>query len=93
MVKKSTVIFAILALLAFGACTCWGYTVSQWPVPGISNTFFGHGPAMLGNYQAYPYQAPMYAPGYNYGPPTMYAPRYNYGPPRNFMPYPGPRRY
>ena len=43
MVKKSTVIFTILALLAFGACTCWGYTVSQWPVPGIPNTVYGPG--------------------------------------------------
>ena len=41
MVKKSTVIFTILALLAFGACTCWGYTVSKWPVPGIPNTVYG----------------------------------------------------
>ena len=41
MVKKSTIIFTILAMLAFGACTCWGYTVSQWPVPGIPNTVFG----------------------------------------------------
>ncbi len=41
MVKKSTIIFTILAMLVFGACTCWGYTVSQWPVPGIPNTVFG----------------------------------------------------
>jgi hypothetical protein len=43
MVKKSTIIFTILAMLAFGACTCWGYTVSKWPVPGIPNEVFGSG--------------------------------------------------
>ena len=47
MVKKSTVIFTIVAMLAFGACTCWGYTVSQWPVPGIPNTVFCPGPPCL----------------------------------------------
>jgi hypothetical protein len=36
MVKKSTVI--LIALLALTVCTCWGYTVSKWPVPGITNT-------------------------------------------------------
>jgi hypothetical protein len=45
MVKKSTIIFAILAMLAFGICTCWGYTVTQWPAPGIPNTTFGPGSA------------------------------------------------
>ncbi len=53
MVKKSTIIFAILAILAFGACTCWGYTVSQWPVPGIPNTVFGAGMPGQGPYGAY----------------------------------------
>ena len=48
MVKKSTIIFTILAMLAFGACTCWGYTVSQWPVPGIPNTVYGPSSACLG---------------------------------------------
>jgi hypothetical protein len=77
MVKKSTIIFTILALLAFGACTCWSYTVSQWPVPGIPNTVYGpgtvFGPGMPGHYQTNPYQTPMY----------------NYGIPGNFNPYPG----
>jgi len=89
MVKKSTVVFAILALLAIGACTCWGYTVSKWPVPGIPNTVygpdagFGPGPVMPGHYQTNPYQTPLH----------------NYGPPPNVNPYPGafgnpsPRRY
>jgi|GEM_PF-2698297 len=63
MVKKSTLIFAILALLAFGACTCWGYTVSRWPAPGIPNTVFGPGPLVPGHYQTYPNQIPLY----NYG--------------------------
>lgn len=49
MVKKSTLIFTILAMLAFGACTCWGYTATQWPVPGIPNTVYGPGPASIGN--------------------------------------------
>jgi hypothetical protein len=49
MVKKTTIICAILAMLAFGACTCWGYTVSKWPVPGIPNEVFGPGSAMPGN--------------------------------------------
>lgn len=48
MVKKSTLIFSILAMLAFGACTCWGYTVTQWPAPGIPNTVFGPGSAVPG---------------------------------------------
>jgi hypothetical protein len=91
MVKKSAVIFAILAVLAFGACTCWGYTVSQWPVPGISNTVYGHGPIMQGPYQANPYQAPMYAPWYNYGRPPMHGPGYQYGTQQYVTPYGGPR--
>ena len=78
MVKKSTVIFIILGLLAFGACTCWGYTVSQWPVPGIPNTSFGAGPVGPDHYQTNPYQTPMYTPFYNYGTPP------------NVNPYTGP---
>lgn len=77
MVKKSTVIFTILALLAFGACTCWGYTVSKWPVPGIPNTVFGPDPIMPGHYQTNPYQTPLY----NY---------YNYGTRPMVNPYTGP---
>ncbi|AFM25309.1 hypothetical protein [Desulfomonile tiedjei] len=55
MIKKSIMIFAVLAMLAFGACTCWAYTASKWPVPGIPNTVFGPGSAMPGNtaYGAY----------------------------------------
>jgi hypothetical protein len=49
MVKKSTLIFTVLAMLAFGACTCWGYTATQWPVPGIPNTVYGPGSASIGN--------------------------------------------
>lgn len=72
MVKKSTVIFAMLAMLAFGACTCWAYTVSQWPVPGIPNTTFGPDSVMpqggyaggYGGYGAYGY--PGYYGGYGY---------------------------
>ena len=72
MLKKSTVIFTILALLAFGAYTCWGYTVTQWPVPGIPNTVFGAG--MPDHYQMNPYQTPMYTPYYNYGAPPYVNP-------------------
>jgi hypothetical protein len=49
MVKKSTIIFTILAMLAFGACTCWGYTVAKWPVPGIPNVVFGPGSDVPGH--------------------------------------------
>ncbi len=49
MDKKSTTIFTILAMLAFGACTCGGYTVSKWPVPGIPNEVFGPGSVVPGN--------------------------------------------
>ena len=72
MLKKSTVILPILALLAFGACACWGYTVTQWPVPGIPNTVFGAD--MPGHYQTNPYQTPMYTPFYNYGTPPYVNP-------------------
>ncbi len=46
MVKRSTVILTI-AMLALGVSTCWGYTVSQWPVPGIPNAVFCPGPNTL----------------------------------------------
>jgi hypothetical protein len=48
MVKRSIIVFAILAMLAFGACTCWGYTVGKWPVPGIPNTVYGPDSVMPG---------------------------------------------
>jgi len=67
MVKKFTVIFTILAMLAFGACTCWGYTVSQWPVPGIPNTAFGPDSVVPGHYQTNPNQIPLdYGGWYGY---------------------------
>ncbi len=46
MVKRSTVILTI-AMLALGVSTCFGYTVSQWPVPGIPNVAFMPGAATL----------------------------------------------
>lgn len=49
MVKQSTIIFTVLAMLTFGACTCWGYTVTQWPPAGIPNTVYGPGAAALGS--------------------------------------------
>lgn len=49
MVKKSAVILGILAMLAIGAGMSWGYTVSQWPVPGIPNvTYSGASPCLVG---------------------------------------------
>ncbi len=48
MIKKSIIVFMILTIAAFGACACWGYTVSQWPAPGIPNTVYGPGSASLG---------------------------------------------
>ncbi len=82
MVKKSIIMFAILAMLAFGACACWGYTVTQWPAPGIPNTVFGPGSAGLGNagygeYGAYG----AYGPYGGYGYPVYYGGHYGgYGP-------------
>jgi hypothetical protein len=46
MVKRSTVILTI-AMLALGVSTCFGYTVSQWPVPGIPNVAFCPGAPTL----------------------------------------------
>jgi hypothetical protein len=49
MVRKSAVIFGILAVLALGAGMSWGYTVSLWPAPGVSNVAWGGGsPCLLG---------------------------------------------
>lgn len=40
MVKKSAVVLGILAVIALGAGMSWGYTVSQWPVPGIPGAVY-----------------------------------------------------
>jgi hypothetical protein len=70
MVKKSIIMFSILAMLTFGYCACWGYTVSQWPAPGIPNTVFGPGSAAPGNVG---YGYPGYYGGYaGYGYPGNY---------------------
>jgi hypothetical protein len=87
MVKKSTMVFAILAMLAFGACTCWGYTVTQWPAPGIPNTVFGPGSGVPGHggYGGYGAQGGYGAYG-GYGYPGSYGGHYggygrgHYGP-------------
>ena len=71
MVKKSTIIFTILAMLAFGACTCWGYTVSKWPVPGIPNEVFGPGSGGPG-YGVPGYGVPGYGGYGGYGSPGNY---------------------
>jgi hypothetical protein len=47
MVKKSAVILGVLAILTIGVGMSWGYTVTQWPVPGIPNTVFCGGSACL----------------------------------------------
>ena len=41
MVKKTAVILGILATVRIGAGLSWGYTFSQWPVPGIPNNTGG----------------------------------------------------
>jgi hypothetical protein len=82
MVKKSTMIVVIIALLAFGVCTCWGYTVTKWPVPGIPNTTFGPGsdmpgPGGYGPYGPGPYGAYGGFGGYGgYGYPGYYGGQY-----------------
>jgi len=48
MVKKSTVVLGILAIVVVSAGMSWGYTVSQWPVPGIPGTVYTPGPAGTG---------------------------------------------
>jgi len=47
MVKKSTVILGILAIVVVSAGMSWGYTVSQWPTVGspIPNVVFQPGPS------------------------------------------------
>jgi hypothetical protein len=47
MVKKSAVILGVLAIMTIGVGMSWGYTVTQWPVPGIPNTVFCGGSASL----------------------------------------------
>jgi hypothetical protein len=41
MVKKTAFVLGMVTMLAFSAAVCWGYTVSQWPAPGIPNTVYG----------------------------------------------------
>lgn len=47
MVKKSAVILGVLAIMVCSVGMSWGYTVSQWPVPGIPNTVYCGGGANL----------------------------------------------
>ncbi len=48
MVRKSVVALGILAMVTLGFGMSWGYTVSQWPVPGIPNTTFdGSSPCLV----------------------------------------------
>ena len=52
MVKKSAVIFVIIASLALSAAICSAYTVNQWPVKGIPNytIFKGDSPCLPGQH-------------------------------------------
>ncbi len=59
MVKKSAVILGVLAVLVAGAGISWGYTVSQWPVPGIPNTTWGGGTSCLVSPQDYVLRGPV----------------------------------
>lgn len=47
MVKKTAVILGILAVMAIGAGISWGYTVSQWPPPGIPGEVYPPGSPCL----------------------------------------------
>jgi len=47
MVKKSSVILGVLAIMTMCVGMSWGYTVTQWPVPGIPNTVFCGGSSCL----------------------------------------------
>jgi hypothetical protein len=58
MVKKSVVILGILATRVISAGMSWGYTVSQWPVPGIPNTTWG-GTSCLVSPQDYTLRGPV----------------------------------
>ncbi|MGB9615980.1 MAG: hypothetical protein ACP5LD_08095 [Desulfomonilaceae bacterium] len=59
MVKKSAVILGILATVLMGAGLSWGYTVSQWPVPGIPNTTWGGGSSCLVSPQQFVLRGPV----------------------------------
>ncbi len=59
MVKKSAVILGVLAMLAFSVGMSWGYTVSQWPVPGIPGTVFCGGNASLVSPEDYCLKGPV----------------------------------
>lgn len=59
MVKKSAVILGILATVLIGAGLSWGYTVSQWPVPGIPNTTWGGGSSCLVSPQQFVLRGPV----------------------------------
>ncbi|MFH1116244.1 MAG: hypothetical protein V1792_20220 [Pseudomonadota bacterium] len=60
MVKRTGVILGVLAMmLALGAGMSWGYTVSQWPVAGISNTAFEMTGACLPGPESYTLRGPV----------------------------------
>jgi hypothetical protein len=60
MVKKTGVILGVLAMmLALGAGMSWGYTVSKWPVPGISNQAFEMTGACLPGPDCYTLRGPV----------------------------------
>ena len=60
MVKRTAVILGILAMmLALCAGMSWGYTVSKWPVPGVSNTSFQATGACLPGPDSYTLRGPV----------------------------------
>ncbi len=60
MVKKTVVILGVLATLACVGMS-WGYTVAEWPVPGIPNTYFLHGRSSMVNPCDYTLRGPVAA--------------------------------
>jgi hypothetical protein len=60
MVKKSAVILGVLLALSVGIS--WGYTVAQWPAPGIPNTVYCGGSPCLTCPEDYTLKGPV-APG------------------------------
>jgi hypothetical protein len=60
MVKKTVVILGVLAILASVGMS-WGYTVAEWPVKGIPNTYFMHGRSNMVNPCDYTLRGPVAA--------------------------------
>jgi hypothetical protein len=59
MVKKSAVMLGVIAMLAIGVGMSWGYTVQQWPAPGIPNTVYCGGSSCLVTPEDYMLKGPV----------------------------------